>query len=367
MAGGVVLAVAFAVGNAAPIPQPYNGKVFEDDFESDDTYATYTPIGDATVTIGRGLLSVDIPDTSGDHGLSVRVPENGTGIRCFGFTFGDIDEAPLGSSMTWTWWGYDENGKQVEMLRTEVIKSGSFTVRHTKKDGTTVSHHVPGKNWRDVKKKQWDTRRRGKQVQLEIKFKDGSKYSSEWIDPPEGTIAGFDVETDVADFSLDGTGGEEIHADLDAVELEPVEAGVKSVATSSVVDEGPAWLLQVKDADHIVAATVREVHSERVFFEDGEPRIRVDYAMTDSLAGYLFNDTFSVYHGIGELGAGSASPYRTGQSLILFLRQGFELGEHISGNRLWDAGGAQRVLPDTEQNRKAVADRLLVIYGGAGS
>jgi len=331
--------------------------VFHDTFNSAATYASYKPLNGATVTIGGVRLTVSVSDASGQSGLRFRLPAGGTGVRCAKFDGFDIAGGPIGSRMVWTWFGLDDlTGQEVVVLQTTIEKTGSFTVVHKKQNGTTVSVHIPDKDWKDVKSKRWDTRRGGKQVQLEIEWKDGTKYSSSWMDPSASTIAGFDVTTDLPEFSIDDAEGSEVHMEAavdGTVALAPFDLQVPRTAPLH-------WLLETKDADHIVAATVDEVGEPvRVPGGQGGARLTVSYRLDEELLGTLGAERFTVLHSLGS--RSQLRRFQPGSSLLLFLRRGEE-GEPAAA--LSDFGRPAGVIPDSAQNRRAVAARVELIHGG---
>lgn len=344
--------------------QAANLMVFTDDFNSATTYATYKPLNGSSVTIANGKLNVSIPDTATNAGLRIRFPP-GSGIRCSSFGGLEIQEAPIGSYMRWTWWGYDDQtGKEVFLLETEITKTGSFTVRHRKADGTTVSHHVADKNWGDVKKKWWDTRRGGKQVMLEIEFKDGTKYRSGWIDPPASTLAGVDIASTVPEFSIDTTGGAEVHlAEGDTVPL-PTEAtrvpdgALPAFDNPIVTGLFPHWVFRLWDSDHVVHARVERLGTAvRLPGEDGL-RLPVTYTVLESLRGHLASSQITVYH---RVGAHPRPMFRAGNELLLILER--EPFQDPSG-RLVDAGSPPGVMRFSPGNRQALRARLGILNFG---
>lgn len=352
--------------------------VYRDDFSSGATYATYTPLGAASVGISGGQLHVAVPPGAPASGLRVRLPKDGTGVRCIGFEGMNVPASAPGSSLRWVVYGYDDLTRQEIVLLDTTIQEGSLTLTtragttptqqpaqdgikifHKKSDGRVVSHFIPGKKASDIKKKMWDTRRSGTQVQLEITWNDGTKYSSDWIDPPASTFAGFDVFTNLAELSVDGSGGDEIH--LEAVAGEPTV--VDSFEPSSLNLLEPHWLLQAWDAEAVVVATVARIGRPAAPLSgDPRPRMLVRYSLGEVIAGSLPQSTFIVSHVLE--GTADRARFVPGEKMILFLQRTDPPAR--TGRQAWyfDYGRPAGVISYSEQNLRAVTTRLQLIHGG---
>jgi hypothetical protein len=356
VAGALVLAGGGAAGEVAgqAVKQPLDLTVFHDDFNSPSTYAAYQPLGAATVSIGGGRLFVQVDDAAGGSGLRMRLPAGGVGVRCLSFDGLDVPDGPTGSILRWTWFGFDDvTGREVVVLETEVERTGSLTIRHRKADGTLVEEHFPDREYSDLKSKRWDTRRSGSQVQLEIEWKDGTSYRSDWMDPSASTIAGFDVTTDLPGFSVDATAGAEVHMEAAVAEPAMVTAFESTVPGAQI-----HWMLQGKDADQVLLATVLRVRGPaRAIPGDPGRRVEIEVLPRSALLGPVVSEPLRVFHALdGPLDV------EAGDDVILFVRSGREL---IPGaDWLWDFGRPVGVIPFTPQNLEAVRDRLHLLYGG---
>jgi len=355
---GVGALVLVAGGAAADVSstalqQPLSVTVFQDDFNSPSTYATYKPLGAASVKIDGGRLYVQVDDATGKSGLSMRLPAGGVGVRCLSFDGLDIPIGDIGSILRWTWFGFDDTtGQEVVVLETEIERTGSLTIRHRKADGTLVEQHFPDKDFSDIDSKRWDTRRNGTQVQLEIKWKDGTKYNSDWMDPSASTIAGFDVTTDLPGFSVDGTGGNEVHTTESTADPVMVTAFEPSVGGSQL-----HWMLEGKDADQVVVGTVLLVRgAARAIPDDPRRRVEIEILPRATLLGPEMVGPVRVLHAVrGRLDLSE------GDDVLLFLRDGREISPEAGW--LWDYGLPVGVIPFTQQNLEAVRDRLHLLYG----
>src|SRR5262245_934209 len=246
-------------------PWPPITLVFRDTFDSGSTYASYSGLGGAAVSIASGRLWVQVPAGAppDSAGLRMRLPRNGTGVRCA--AFGGLQIPPLGNgSMHWKLFGFDAT-TGAERVFLELFITEQTTAQATKQDQLTFvyqknGHNVyadvkTGKSASDIKSIRWDTRNGGKQVQAEVTFNDGTKASSGWVDPDPGTISGFDVTTDAAELSADETAGTEIHSEGSPAEPAPIAKFEQGGLT--VLE--PHWLIQTHDADVVLAATVDRV------------------------------------------------------------------------------------------------------------
>ena len=351
-----------AVLAPAPVPTPWPPviQVFDDDFESRITYAKYTGIGGANVYIANGRLTVDVPPGAppDSAGLRMRLPANGTGVRCSAFRELKIPNLGTGQ-MHWTLFGFDDvTGAEVvliEMFITESTgKQDPFLSFRYEKNGRGVYAHVKTNQTADkIKKIQWDTKNGGKRVQAEITFCDGSKASSPWIDPEASTIAGFDLTTDAPEFSAGGTEGAEVHAQGEAVPTDP--APIEPFASPTLTALYPYWLVQAHDADAVLVATVARVGSVRQmsFEEDQRPRLEVHYFLDEALYGSPGADRFTVFHALD--GGQAVKHLRPGTRLLLFVKN--------SEQGLWDFGQPTGVIPGQYQNYQAVASRVDLIHG----
>ena len=338
---------------------PRSLQVYNDNFNSQNTYGSYTALGDATVTIANGRLQVTVPDGAVDSGLRFRLPPAGVGVRCSRFGGLDIPDGPIGSKMTWTWFGFDDaDGSEVVVAQIEIEKTGSLTIRHTKENGEQVVEHFPDKDYDDIKTKRWDTRRNGTEVQLEIEWKDGTEYTGEWVDPPASTIAGADVTTDLPEFSAGNADGTEVHAGDGEVDTMPTDTFDRFVGKVSDL----YWLLQAKDAENVIEATVYRVR-EKVEALPGEekPRLAVEYFTDRVVWGDFDEATFVVHHALED--DADAERFRAGQPFILFLRRAEELS--LAADWLWDYGQPTGVVPYSEQNSTAIENRVQFVHGGA--
>jgi|GEM_PF-1626389 len=352
-------ALVFALGDAdaevssAALQQPLDMTVFHDDFNSPSTYASYQPLGAASVTIGGGRLFVQVDDASGGSGLRMRLPAGGVGVRCLSFSGFDLPVGEIGSIERWTWFGFDDaTGQEVVVLETEFERTGSLTIRHRKADGTLVKQHFPDRERSDIDTRRWDTRRNGTQVQLEIKWKDGTSYTSDWMDPNASTIAGFDVTTDLPGFSIDATEGAEVHTTVAAEEPVMVTAFEPMVGGSDL-----HWMIEGKDADQVLQGTVLLVQGAAPAIPD-DPRRRVEIEILpeSTLLGPVRTGPVRVFHAVrGQL------DLEVGDDVLLFLRDGRELSPEADW--LWDFGQPVGVIPFTPQNLEAVRDRLHLLYG----
>lgn len=333
--------------------QPINLKVFHDEFDSTSTYASYQPIGAATVTIGGGLLSVQVNDTSGGSGLRMRLPAGGVGVRCLSFAGLGVPDGPTGSILRWTWFGFDDTtGREIVVLETEVERTGSLTIRHRKEDGTLVEEHFPDREYSDIKSKRWDTRRNGSEVQLEIEWTDGTSYRSDWMDPSASTIAGFDVTTDLPGFSVDATEGAEVHTEATVEEPVMVTSFEASVAGSQT-----HWMIEGKDADQVLEGTVLRVRGSAPAIP-GDPgrRVEIEVLPREILYGPVVSEPLRVFHALD-----GRSDLEAGDEVILFLRSGRVMTP--GADWLWDYGSPAGVIPYSTRNLEAVRDRLTLLYG----
>lgn len=360
----------------SPDPVPVDVHVYGDDFSSGTTYASYTPLGAAVVAISGGQLHVQVPPGASNSGLRVRLPKDGTGVRCIGFEGMNVPSSSPGSFLRWVVYGYDDFTRQEIVLLDTTIQEGSLTVTtragagpaknqdgikilHKKSDGRTVSHFIPGKKASDIKKKMWDTRRSGTQVQLEITWNDGTKYNSNWIDPPASTFAGFDVLTNLAELSVDGSGGDEIHVEATAEKPTVVD----SFEPSSLNLLEPHWLLQAWDAEAVVVATVSRISRPAAPLSgDPRPRMLVRYSLGEVIAGSLPQSSFIVSHVLE--GTADRARFAPGEKMILFLQRTDPPAQ--TGRKAWyfDYGRPAGVISYSEQNLRAVTTRLQLIHGG---
>ncbi len=351
-----------------PTPQPWPPitLVFRDTFDSGSTYATYSGFGGAMVGIAGGRLWVQVPAGAprDSAGLRMRLPRGGTGVRCS--AFGGLQIPPLGNgSMRWKFFAFDAaTGAErifLELFLTEQVtaqatKQNQLTFVYQKNGQNVYADIKTGKSASDIKSMRWDTRNGGKQVQAEVTFNDGTKASSNWVDPEPGTISGFDITTDAAEFSADETGGTEVHSEGNPVEPAPIE---KFDARALTALE-PHWLIQTHDADVVLAATVERVGRLLPPLEDDpRPRVLVHYFLDEKLFGGPVAWRFAVAHAVGSPAA--LRRFQPGSRLLLFLHRA-ETGGRRS--RLWDYGDPAGVIPYSKQNRKAVATRVAFIHGG---
>lgn len=352
-------ALVFVLGDAdgevssTALQQPVNMTVFQDDFNSPSTYASYQPLGGASVTIGGGRLFVQVDDTSGGSGLHMRLPAGGVGVRCLSFSGFDLPVGEIGTIMRWTWFGFDDTtGQEVVVLETEIERTGSLTIRHRKADGTLVEQHFPDREFSDIESKRWDTRRSGTEVQLEIKWKDGTSYNSDWMDPTASTIAGFDVATDLPGFSIDATEGAEVHTTTATAEPVMVTAFEPTVSGSDL-----HWMIEGKDADQVVQGTVLLVRGPaRALPDDPRRRVEIEILPESTLLGPVLTGPVRVLHAVrGQL------DLEVGDDVLLFLRDGAQISSEADW--LWDFGQPVGVIPSTPQNLEAVRDRLNLLYG----
>ncbi|MEM7052609.1 MAG: hypothetical protein AAF604_23295 [Acidobacteriota bacterium] len=347
---------------------PINLKVFTDKFNGRNTYATYSALGNATVSIHSGRLWVDMPASpSAGDGLKMELPSTGTGVRCLDFGGLDIAPAALGARMTWVWFGFDDQtGDRIEIRRVEMWtedgdglrQDKQFKIKHTKENGEPVEHTVEGKDWDDVASKRWDTKNNGTKVQLEIEFKDGTEYNSDWLDPPASTISGFEVSGDGSDFSLDSVGGGEFHTQ--SVPAEPVEVATFAEARFNAV---PNYFIgQTGDADLVVVARLRSIEQRTspVSF-DPRPRLRAQWNAETVLKGIPNGERLTVLHALedehGRLGL------RPGDRAILYLRRGEE-PRGLDREWYWDFGPTVGRVPFSDQNLRAAASRIRHFFHG---
>lgn len=343
----------------APVPWPPTILVFADDFNSQTTYASYTPLGGANVYIANGRLNVDVPAGAPGSGLRMRLPAGGTAVRCSGF--GGLQIPDLGSGqMHWKLIGYDSaDGHEVVLLELFITETTGLqdmlSFRYVKNGRGVYAHIETDKKASDIKKIQWDTKDGGRKVQAEVTFNDGSKASSPWVDPEESTIGGFDVTTDAAEFSADGTAGTEVHATSDADPSEP--APIDRFASDELTDLYPHWLIQAHDADAVLVATVARVGRVQKTRFEGVPRLRlaVHYFLDEVLYGQPGADGITVYHGLGP--GHPVRELRPGDRMLLFVKG----GEGV----FWDFGEPAGVIPDHPQNYLAVTSRVDLIHGGS--
>jgi hypothetical protein len=359
----VALALALALALAqTPIPsQPVSLQVFKDTFDSGSSYATYRALGGATLTQSGGQLKVANPAGSPAAGFSMTLPAGGIGVRCVEFDGFAIPTAPIGTYLDWTWYGFDDaTGARVVVLQTHVEKTGSFTVRHRKADGTLVVQKVPDKDWSDVKSHKWDTRRSGKQVMLEIQFKDGSKYNSAWLDPQASTISGFDVTGNLESYSLDTVAGEEFHTDTEPA-VEPVQVPV--FAGGELAGLSHYFIGQTDDSDAVAVGRVvaRASRLSAPLGGDPRPRLRVEYAPAGTLRGSLPRGRLVVYHAIDDLRA--ARRFQPGSRWVLYLQRGSR-ADGLPADWFWDYGHPTGVVPYSRQNLAAATARISIFYGG---
>lgn len=354
------------VGDPAPtpVPQPWPPtlQVFQDDFEDGaTTYAAYTGLGGADVYFANGRLHVvaDADTAPGMTGLRMRLPPDGTGVRCSGFQGLQIPDIGAGS-MHWTLFGFDPaTGGELPLLELFITQQlGSqddqLSFRYVKDGEGVYAHITTDKTTDDIKEIRWDTRNNGTEVQVEVTFDDDSTASSEWIDPEESTIAGFDIVTDAPEFSADSAGGVEVHGEGDADPTEP--APIDRFASDELTALYPHWLVQAHDADAVVVATVARVEALPADgFQRTRPgRLPVRYFLDEALYGHPGAEQFVVHH---DVSAGlRGKDFEPGTRLLLFL-QADEEG-------LRDFGTPTGVVPAGEQNYRAVVSRVDLIHGG---
>lgn len=311
--------------------------VFDDGFDSDETFGSYSAVGGATLSIAGGRLAIGMPSPIPTSGAGFRVdlppPTDGVGVRCMRFSDFVIPESPVGTFMEWTWFGFDVDGNRVVVLETRIEKTGSFTVRHRKANGTLVTKTVEDKSWSDVKTKRWDTRRGGREVQLEIEFKDGSRYNSEWIDPDATFIAGFSLAATVDSFSIGFVEGSQFH-------WEPPKSQTLPAFSTPELNARSAQLIELGiDADLVVAATVARV---------GSGGLAVDYVVDALLKGQRPQaERIQVLHDAAGL-----ERIEPEARLILYLRAGAEPSQFAV------IGSPSGLLPFTTENLEAAFARL---------
>lgn len=353
----LLILIAGCNGGIPPSPPPSLAplQIFEDQFNSSNTYATYTGLGGAKVVIDSGRLTVQMPDpipTSGaGFKLELPPPKNGVGVRCLRFENLIIPEAPIGSFMKWTWYGFDNaTGARIMVLETLIEKSGSFTVRHRKADGTLVTHRVENKSWSDVKTKRWDTAWFSNEVQLEIEFKDGTRYNSEWLDPPASLISGFELIATVPTFSIGMVEGSEHH-------WEPPKSGHLTSFDVPVLDALSSYFVgQGVAADIVMVATIIEVSAVgNPIGKDPRPRLQVKYRLDSLLKGSMKTDSFVVYHAIDR---DRTEKFQPEKKLILYLQRGTDSKTDERESWFWDYGDPTGVIPFSAQNLEAAFERL---------
>jgi hypothetical protein len=351
---------AVAVAQSGPPPTPISLGVFQDDFNSAPPFATYKAVGLASISISGGTLNVSNPTGDPASGFSITLPPGGTGVRCLAFSNFQIPEPALGTFLDWTWFAYDDTtGQQIVVLQTHIEKTGSITIRHRKANGTLVEVKIPDKSFSDIKTKKWDTRRSGKQVQLEIEWKDGTKYNSKWMDPPASTIAGFTAVGNLQEYSVDQAAGMEFHTDV--VVAQPVL--VASFATPQLQRLSKYFIGQTDDSDVVVVGRVLRVaaRSSAPLGDDPRPRLRVVYQPSKSLRGSLPAGNLVAFHALGS--PADAARFRPGRRAILYLQR----GEHPEGTPagwFFDYGRHPGVVAYNAQNLRAVTDRIAKFFGG---
>ncbi len=372
-----------AILPAPAIPQPWPPvlQVFSDDFESGNTYASYTALGGASINIANGQLTVSIPDGAppGTAGLRMRFPRGGKDVRCTEFNGINMPDVGDGE-VSWKLFGYDNNGNEIELAEfiwTEEDPLGEqaheLRVIKKKSDGSIKGVKIngaAGKKHGDIDKIRWDTKLFSSQVQAEITFKDGTSASSDWVDPPPAGFAGFDLTAtftglgeDAGEISMEGTGGTEVHTD-EYQPYEPIRISLFSELRLTALF--PHWLVQTRNADDIVVATVEQV-GRRVNVSsplDPRPRIAVRYFVDESLMGTAPSNRFTVYHALDK--PEEASRFRPGSKLILYLLRGEPRPGASTPLWYWDIDRPSGVIPFTEQNRRAVVSRIRVIQGDSG-
>jgi hypothetical protein len=366
-----------------PLPQPWPPvlQVFSDDFESGNTYASYTALGGASVTIANGQLNISIPDgvAPGKAGMRMRFPRNGTPIRCTGF--GGIKMPDVGDGeLNWKLFGYDDAGNEVllaEFVWVEEIPTGEgpaqreLRVYKKKSDGSLTGvtiNGAGGKGHGDIDKIRWDTKWFSSKVQAEITFTDGTTASSDWVDPPPAGFAGFDLTAsfvnngeEAGEISVGGTGGTEVHSE----EYQPYEPiRIAQFSEPRLTALFPHWLVQTRNAEDILVGTIetvgRRVEVDSPF--DHRPRIAVSYFLDETLMGTAPGSRFTVYHALDK--PEQADRFRPGAKLILYLLRGDSRPGASAPLWYWDIDRPTGVIPFNEQNRRAVVSRIRVILGG---
>ncbi len=372
-----------AIAPAPAIPQPWPPvlQVFNDDFESGNTYASYTALGGASVNIANGQLTISIPDGAppGTAGMRMRFPRGGKDVRCTefdGITMPDVGDGEV----SWKLFGYDSNGNEIELAEfiwteEDPLTEGPRELRVIKKksDGSIKGVKIngaAGKKHGDIDKIRWDTKWFSSKVQAEITFKDGTTASSDWVDPPPAGFAGFDLTAtfiglgeDAGEISMDGTGGTEVHTD----EYQPYEPiRIAQFSEPRLTALFPHWLVQTRNAEDIVVATVERV-GRRVNIDsplDPRPRIAVRYFLDESLMGTAPSSQFTVYHALDK--PEQAARFQPGSKLILYLLRGNTRPGASTPLWYWDIDRPSGVVAFTEQNRRAVVSRIRVIQGDSG-
>ena len=358
--GATLTVVAVAVAQSPPPPAPISLAVFKDDFGSAPTYATYKAVGLASISTSGGILKVSNPTGDPASGFSITLPPGGTGVRCLAFSNFEIAEPALGTFLDWTWYAYDDvTRRQIVVLQTHIEKTGSITIRHRKANGMLVEVKIPDKSFSDIKTKKWDTRRSGKEVQLEIEWKDGTKYNSKWMDPPASTIAGFTAVGNLREYSVDQAAGVEFHTDV--VVAEPVS--VASFATPQLQALSKYFIGQTDDSDVVATGRVLRVAARpsAPIGDDPRPRLRVVYQPAKVLRGALPAGNLVVFHALDK--PADAARFRPGRRSILYLQRGAH-PEGTAAGWYFDYGHHPGVVAWNSQNLRAVTDRIAKFFGG---
>ena len=381
--GGLVLSFLLAASGAvllvaatpAPAPQPFPPvlQVFKDTFNSTSTYARYTGFGGASVSISAGRLWVAVPSGSalGSAGLRMRLPSGGRGVRCLG-TSGLGIPAFGGGRMLWTLYGFDAiSGQEVKWFELEIeeivtpvqgLKAGDKKLKVSgKKNGNVIFIEVKtDKDANDIESIRFDTKDSGKKIQAEVKFKDGTRVNSDWVDPEPGTIAGVDVSAESGELSADTTEGTEVHVESTQV---AVPAPISAFEQPALTALEPHWLIQTHDADVVLLGRIERVGGSTQRLIDGEQRLRlrVEYSVTRELYGRVSADRVTVYHGITN--RQEARRFGVGDSVLLFLKRN---PEYQSRRWFFDFGNPAGVIPGSDINVEAVVGRIHYVHGGQG-
>ncbi|MFN0136555.1 MAG: dockerin type I domain-containing protein [Phycisphaerae bacterium] len=243
--------------------------VLADSFNDSVVASNYTPIGAALLSESGGSLVVNTPGV-GEAGFAFRFNTPLAGEACnvlLGANFVAVaQDAAIQLEIITTAFG---GGDQADVTARIIQKgqAGSATdpcrlnIVVTDKNGKKQIFTIEGKKLADIDSSWFD--KVGTQRQFEIRFKDGSRWNSPLVDPPNDDLAGFNLTTTGTQISVAAHMVEDTHR----VQLNYVSgtATVASLAPTSTDGFNAQILLGSHEID------VRNIAPESLYIHSVHP------------------------------------------------------------------------------------------------